>query len=158
MKWYVIYTSPRSEKKVKQRLEAMETECYLPLHRTPRVWSDRVKIVEVPLFNSYLFVRCEERKLHTLLSVYGVVRIVFHCGKPAVVSRKEIEAIRVFLQQAIDRPLCEGEEVEILSGALKHISGKIRRVKKKYLMLYIEPLGSTVCVNISIVARVNRIK
>ena len=43
--WYVLYTAPRAEKQVQSRVDALGVECWLPLHRSPRVWSDRVKIV-----------------------------------------------------------------------------------------------------------------
>jgi len=156
--WYVLYTKPRAEKKVSERLQAMDVEHYLPLHRTPRVWSDRVKLVDKPLFSSYVFVRCREPELHPLLYVNGVIRMVYYCGKPAVIRPKEIDAIRLFLEQAANRKLCEGDEVEILSGALKNVSGKIRKIKKKYLVLSIEQIGITVCVNTSNVVHTNRIK
>ena len=156
--WYALYTKPRAEKKVNERLQAMGVECYLPLHRAPHIWSDRVKLVDKPLFSSYIFVRCGEPELHSLLFVYGVVRIVYYCGQPAVVRPKEIDAIRSFLKQATNRRLCVGEEVEILSGALKHVSGKIHKIKKHYLLLTIEQIGGTVCVNLSNVAYKNRMK
>lgn len=156
--WYVLYTSPRAEKKVKSRLDELGIDNYLPLHRSPSVWSDRVKMIDKPLFNSYVFVRCKEYELRSLLQVYGVSRIVYYTGKPAVVRPKEIDAIRLFLEEAAEHPLCEGEEVEILNGALKHISGKVRRVKKNYLLLFIEQLGASVAVNLVNVARVNRIR
>lgn len=82
--WYVLYTAPRAEKQVRDRIDALGVECWLPLHRAPRVWSDRVKIVELPLFNSYLFVRCTDPELRNLTRVYGVARIVYYNGKPAV--------------------------------------------------------------------------
>jgi len=151
--WYVLYTQPRAEKRVNERLQALVDECYLPLHKAPSVWSDRVKIVEKPLFSSYIFVRCCESELYPLLHVSGIVRVVFYCGKPAVIRPKEIAEIKLFLEQAANRKLCEGEEVEILCGAFKHISGKIRKIKKNYLMLYIEQMGSTVCVDLANVAR-----
>jgi len=156
--WYALYTKPRTEKKVHERLQAMKVESYLPLHRTPCVWSDRVKMVDKPLFPSYLFVRCREPELRPLLNVFGVVRIVYYCGQPAVIPSKEITAIRAFLEQAANHELYVGEEVEILSGALKRISGKIRKIKKKYLMLYIEQIGATVCVDLSNVMHINHIK
>ena len=156
--WYVLYTSPRAEKQVQNRIAALGIECWLPLHRSPRVWSDRVKIVEGPLFNSYVFVYCSDSVLRDLIYVYGVVRIVYYNGKPAIVRPKEIDAIKEFLEQASDHTLCPGEEVEILCGAMKHISGKIKRIKKTHLLLYIEQLGATVCVKLDDVARVNRIK
>ena len=156
--WYALYTKPRAEKKVNERLQAMGVESYLPLHRAPRIWSDRVKIVDKPLFSSYIFVRCGDPELHSLLYVYGVVRIVYYCGRPAEVRPKEIDVIRSFLKQATNCRLCVGEEVEILSGAMKRISGKIKKIKKNYLVLTIEQIGVTVCVNLSNVAPKNRIK
>ena len=85
--WYVLYTAPRAEKQVRDRIDALGIECWLPLHRAPRVWSDRVKIVELPLFNSYLFVRCTDPELRNLTRVYGVARIVYYNGKPAARRR-----------------------------------------------------------------------
>ena len=143
--WYVLYTAPRAEKQVRDRIDALGVECWLPLHRAPRVWSDRVKIVELPLFNSYLFVRCTDPELRNLTRVYGV-------------ARKEIDAIQDFLDQASEHALCPGEEVEILCGAMKHVSGKVKKIKKNHLVLYLEQLGATVCVKLDDVARVDRLK
>jgi hypothetical protein len=50
--WLVIYTKPRAEKKVNERLLEEGFETYLPLQKVIRQWSDRKKKVEVPLFNS----------------------------------------------------------------------------------------------------------
>lgn len=156
--WFILYTTPRSEKQVKERLETQtQVESWLPLHRSPRVWSDRVKIIEKPLFSSYIFVRCKEKELHQLLSVYGVSHIVYYNGHPAIIKQYEINAIHDFLERAANRPLMPGEEVEILCGAMKHISGRVKVIKKKFLILYLKELGATVCVNTENVARVNRL-
>lgn len=158
LEWFVLYTAARAEKQVKARIDALGVECWLPLHRSPRVWSDRVKIVEVPLFTSYLFVRCTDPVLRDLIRVYGVARIVYYNGKPAVVRQREIDAIKEFLEHADSHELCVGEEVEILCGAMKHVSGKVKKIKKNHLVLYLEQLGATVCVKLDDVARVNRLK
>lgn len=158
LNWYVLYTSPRAEKQVKDRIALTGIECWLPLHRSPRVWSDRVKIVDIPLFNSYIFVRCKEHELYPLLKIYGVARIVFYNGRPAIIRQKEIDAIQEFLEQAANHTLLVGDEVEILTGAMKSISGKVRKIKKNYLILYLEQLGATVSVNLTDVAPVKRIK
>jgi transcription antitermination factor NusG len=156
--WYVLYTSPRAEKQVRERITLQNVECFLPLHRTPRAWSDRVKMVDVPLFHSYIFVRCHESQLYSLLSVYGVSRIVYYNGKPAIIRQKEIDAIKDFLQQSANHELLVGDEVEILAGAMKNVSGKVRKIKKTYLVLYLEQLGATVSVNLQNVAPANRLK
>ena len=157
-KWYTLYTSPRSEKRVKERLENNGFESYLPLHRSKRVWSDRVKIVDVPLFNSYIFVKCKESDILSLLRINGVVRVVFYNEKPAVVRQKEIDAIKMFLEVAEGRVLCKGDEVEILTGSMKNKSGKIMKMKKKYLVLRIDQLAATVCINTENVAPLYRVK
>lgn len=127
------------------------------MHRTPRVWSDRVKMVDIPLFSSYIFVRCSDPVLRTLIQVYGVSRIVYYNGKPALVRQQEIDAIKAFLEQASEHALVPGDEVEILCGAMKHVSGKVKKIKKNHLLLYLEQLGATVCVKLDDVARVNRL-
>lgn len=156
--WYVLYTAARAEKQVKDRIDALGVECWLPLHRAPRVWSDRIKMVDIPLFSSYVFVKCTDPVLRDLIRVYGVSRIVYYNGKPAVVRQKEIDAIKEFLEKAAQHSLCAGEEVEILCGAMKSVSGKIKKVKKNHLVLYLEQLGATVCVKLDDVARVDRLK
>lgn len=155
--WYVLYTAPRAEKQVVERLTMAGITSWLPLHRSPRVWSDRVKIVDIPLFSSYVFVNCKEHELRNLLNIYGVVRTVYYDGKPAVVRQKEIDGIRQFLEEAACHELCLGEEVEILCGAMKHVSGKVAKIKKTHLVLFIEQLGATVCVNLNDVAKTKRL-
>ena len=155
--WFVLYTTPRSEKKVKEQLENKGVECYLPLHRTPRVWSDRVKLVDIPLFSSYIFVRCKPFELFPISKLIGVVKVILYNGSPAVVRQSEIEAIKAFLEKAKERVLCTGDEVEILTGSMKHQSGKIIKIKKKYILLSIEQLTATVCVNTENVAPLKKI-
>jgi transcription antitermination factor NusG len=149
-RWYVLYTAPRAEKKAEQRLKQNDLQTFLPLHLSPRRWSDRIKMVEVPFLPSYLFVRTTEHDLRSLVSIQGVSRIVFYNGKPAVIRDKEIKAIELFLEQARTREISYSleEEVLIACGPLKDISGKIKRVKKKFLVLYLEQLGVTVSVGI----------
>ena len=156
--WYALYTKPRFEKRIKERLESNGYESYLPLHRTPRVWSDRIKMVDIPLFNSYIFVKCREFEILSLLRINGIVRVVFYNGKPAVIRQVEIDAIQAFLKEAEGRVLCAGDDVEILAGSMKSKSGKIVMIKKKYLVLRVEQLTATVCVKMDNVVPLKRLK
>lgn len=158
LNWYALYTQPRAEKRVKEKLEMNGVECYLPLHRSPRVWSDRVKMVDIPLFNSYIFVKCKDADILQMNRISGVVRTVFYDGKPAKIRQDEIDAIRLFIEEASGKTLCKGDEVEILTGSMKRRSGKIIKIKKKYIMLHIQQLMATVCVNTESVAPLNRVK
>ena len=158
MKWYTLYTRPRFEKRVKEELEANNYECYLPLHRTPRTWSDRIKLVDMPLFSSYIFVMCKESDIFSLIRINGVVRVVFYNKKPAVIRQKDIDAIKLFIEAAEGKILCTGDEVQILAGTMKNKSGRIVKIKKKYLILSIDQLAATVCVNTEYVVPLNRAK
>ncbi len=96
--WYLLYTNPRAEKKTETELRFLGFEVYLPLHKTLHQWSNRKKMVEVPLFNSYLFVYTElERHYYPILNVPGVVKFVNFEKKPAIVDPREIELIRLML-------------------------------------------------------------
>jgi transcription antitermination factor NusG len=156
-KWYAVYTNPRAEKRVNEKLKRAGIETYLPLHRTPRAWSDRVKLVDMPLFTSYVFVKCEEKFITQLYNFQGIARVLYNNGKPAVIRQIEIDAIKKFLELAIDKPLCNGDEVEILAGSLKKICGVVTRMSKRYIYLRIAHLNAVICVNISKVAPSKRL-
>ena len=151
-KWLVIYTTPRAEKKVDDRLKEQGIETYLSLYTTIRQWSDRKKKVELPLFNSYVFVRVGEKERFKVLETYGVVRFLYFLRQPAVVRDKEIEAIRLFLHQTegLKIKVEVGQKVEIASGPMEGVYGKVVRVGKEKLVLQIEQLS------MSLVAEVER--
>ncbi len=156
MSWYVLYTAARAEKKVAERLCDIGVEVFLPVHRSKRKWSDRVKIVDLPLFNSYVFVRHPEHKLRNLLSVYGVSRIIFYLGRPAVVRDDEIDAVKEFLRIAENREIIsEGDQVEILNGAMESKKGEVLKIEGERAILYLEELGAKIYVSLSDVNKVN---
>jgi transcription antitermination factor NusG len=65
-KWLAIYTRPRWEKKVNLLLQEKGVESYCPLNKVKRKWSDRVKIIEEPLFKSYVFVKVSDDEKTTV--------------------------------------------------------------------------------------------
>ena len=141
--WYLLYTNPRAEKKAEIELRFLGYEVYLPLHKTLRQWSDRKKMVEVPLFNSYLFVYTElEKNFYPILNVPGVVKFVNFEKKPAIVDPREIELIRLMLGNIQDlenvtagEPIEPGEEIEIIAGPLIGTKGKMIEHKGKNKIL-----------------------
>lgn len=145
-KWYVLYTAPRAEKQVEMRLRDLNLDVFLPLHKSPRKWSDRIKIVEIPLFSSYVFVHTQHEKLYQLLSVPGVVRIIFFSGVPAVITTKEINAIRKFVEQTqgLKYTFEVNDEIKIALGPMKDVCGRVIKVGKKHIVLTVEQIGITV--------------
>lgn len=154
MNWYVLYTKPRAEKQVAQRIVELGVEMYLPLHKVKRKWSDRVKIVEVPLFNSYIFVKVAQSQLQSLSVINGVSRIVYYLRKPAVVRDAEIEAIKEFLVLAeYSEIIFEGDLVAINQGLFENVTGKVLYVTEKGVALFLEELGAKIFVRREMVAK-----
>ena len=135
-KWYAIYTRPRWEKKVNALLLEKGIESYCPLNKVRRRWSDRIKMVEEPLFKSYVFVKIPEAERSNVRMTTGVVNFVYWNGKPAIIKEKEIQTIRRFLNeyenvevQKIE--LHPQQRIKIASGPMMDHEGKILEVKNK---------------------------
>lgn len=148
LRWYVLYTMSHAEKQVDLRLKKRLIETFLPLHLSPRKWSDRIKLVEMPIFPSYIFVKTTENELRSLLTISGVSRIVFYNGIPAVLRDSEIAQIKLFLEKAQTSEIVfhANDDVLIACGPLKDLTGTIKRVSKKQIILHLEQLGITVSV------------
>lgn len=158
--WYTLYTAPRAEKKVNERLLQSNIKAFLPLLLQRKKWSDRVKLIEEPLFKSYIFVSCSECELFDCLKIQGVSRVVYYCGKPAVVRFCEIMQIKKFLKQAKGASLItEGDDVEIVDNALKtyngYLSGKVKKIKGKYLYLQLDQLNAKITVRLNQAVKIN---
>lgn len=143
--WYVLYTKPRNEKKVAERLAEHQYEVYCPLVETVRLWSDRRKKVKTPLFNSYVFVRLEERERGDVLKDPGILNFVFWLGRPAVVRDAEIDAIRYITSEAGEVEVLSidyniGDDVLIREGTFKGLKGIVDTVDKNQVTLYIDAL------------------
>ena len=145
-KWFAVYTRPRWEKKVHKLLEEKGIESYCPLNKVHRKWSDRIKIVEEPLFKSYVFVKVNEEEKTPVRMTEGVVNFIYWLGKPALIKEKEIEIIKRFLNDHHDvevRPveIKEGKKVVVQSGILMGKQGTVKKVLHKKVEIIIESIG-----------------
>ena len=152
--WRAVYTKPRNEKKVAERLEQQGIEVYCPVQTTLKQWSDRKKKVSVPVFPSYVFLHVNAKESDTVLQDPSVLNYVYWLGKPAIIREDEIESIRSFLTENMDRPLeivnyREGENVEIFTGPFKGHKGTIDKIKTGKLSLLIESLGMLIRVEVN---------
>jgi transcription antitermination factor NusG len=96
-RWHVIYTKSKWEKKVDELLMQRGFESWCPVQKQERQWSDRKKIIEVPLFRSYVFVKTCKEDYSKLLSTIGVVNFLYFEKKPAIIRDNEIEEIKKYL-------------------------------------------------------------
>jgi len=154
MAWRVIYTKPRNEKKVFERLTAQGIDCYCPYQKTLKQWSDRKKWVEEPVFRSYMFVNdpsSYDVDL-TILQTAGVVRFLYWLGKPAIVRDEEIEIIKKFLgeYQGVEILSFEkGTQLRVKDGALKDCEGIVEYQTENEVVLRVEKLGMSLVAKLS---------
>ncbi|MBW1657679.1 UpxY family transcription antiterminator [Flavobacterium quisquiliarum] len=146
MNWYVVYTKPKWEKKVADKLKELGIECYCPLVTQVKQWSDRKKKIEVPLFNSYVFVQLTDVERNSVFQVAGVVRYLFWLGKPAIVKDEEIEIIKTNLKapnisDVTVSSIQVGDRIKLESGAFSNQSAIVREVSNNYYILVLETLG-----------------
>lgn len=144
--WYVVYTKPKWEKKVAEQLNLKNVECYCPLITQVKQWSDRKKKVEVPLFNSYVFVHLEESQRNLAFLSAGAIRYLFWLGKPAIVRNEEIETIKKWLDSSqINEITVEsyqvGDKIKVVSGPFANQAAVVKDVSKNHYILVLESLG-----------------
>jgi transcriptional antiterminator NusG len=144
--WFVVYTKPRWEKKVSRQLEQKKIEYYCPINKVQRQWSDRKKIIEEPLFTSYVFVRLNETEHSAVRMTDGVINFVYWLQKPAVVRNEEIETIRRFVNDYTDvklekKPINLNDKVRVIAGPLMQREGNIVEVRSRTVKVSLPSLG-----------------
>ena len=144
--WYVLYTKPKNEKKVAERLTAAGYNVYCPLHKVKRQWSDRVKIIEEPLFKGYLFIQVEDHKRDQVFSFPGTVRYLFWLRRPALVRDAEIKTIQKWLgeyaHEDIDiSDILPGDYVRITSGPFTGEQAVLLDKTNKKAVVQLKELG-----------------
>lgn len=146
LNWYALKTTPRWEKKIASLLSAKGHEVYCPLNKTIRQWSDRKKLVEEPLFKTFLFAKIEDGCKYELLGTKGVIGFVNYLGKPGIVREEEIITIKKFLsefeniQTEFIQPAINSE-VRINQGVLMNFKGLVVEVSGKLARVKLEGLG-----------------
>lgn len=154
--WKVVYTRPRWEKKVDVLLRLMDIESYCPLRKEYHTWADRKKMVEVPLFSSYLFVNCNAKEEIQIKQTLGIINFVFYQAKPAVIREEEIEKIKYFVEHYKDievvsvSQLAVGDRLLIKSGAFIDKRGEILQIQGKNLVMLLEHMGCVIVTKVAI--------
>lgn len=148
-KWFVLCTKPRNELKVLNRLLSIGVDAYTPSRIELRQWSDRKKKVIVPLLPSMVLVRLDEKKVHKVFEIPGVVRYLFEYGKRAEVSNEEVVAMQSFVENTItvqESKLVVGATVQV---PLLDQEAQLLSVKGKNCIAQLKKLGAIVSFQLS---------
>ena len=135
-KWYALYVSSRQEKKVQDALLQKGIEAYTPVVKTMRQWSDRKKMVELPLITGYVFVKHADTEKEKVFTVNGIVNYVTFEKKPAVVNEKELQVLKDIISFGYETSVTNytnftsGTDVKITQGDFKGLEGTIIKKDK----------------------------
>ena len=145
MPWYALYTKPRNEIKVTEKLLQLGIEAYCPTLSTVKQWSDRKKKVILPLLSSYIFVHLEEKDRDKVFLIPGIVRYVYWLGKPAIIRDVEIQTLQDWLakgnQNIISKTLEPGDKIKIESGIFAGQEAVLKEQSSTKMWLVLESLG-----------------
>jgi len=135
MRWYALTVKPQHEKAVAEQLRIKGLETYLPLYRSRRRWSDRVKTINLPLFSQYVFSQFHLEERVRVLQTASVLSIVSFAGLPCPVEASQLEALRAIVGSGLSYSpwpfLHAGQRVQICGGPLKGIEGILDREKSE---------------------------
>jgi len=134
--WFALQVKPRAEKAVAAIAANKGLEGFLPLQKVRRNWSDRVKVLELPLFPGYLFCRmCVENRLPAL-TIPGVLGMVGVGKTPLAIADGEIASIQAAVASGLWTEPCAfleaGQEIRIAEGPLAGLEGIYLESKKQH--------------------------
>jgi len=151
--WCAVYTRHQHEKSIEEMLKAKGFEVFLPLYESTRRWKDRRKVLSLPLFPCYVFVRGAHERRLPVLTTPGVHMIISRGERVATVPEEEIEAIRRTVDGSYSvepHPFLRcGERVRVVRGSLEGVEGILTRKKNSYrLVLSVDMLAQSVSVEV----------
>jgi transcriptional antiterminator NusG len=136
-RWYGLAVHPRREAAAKDHLARRGIAVFLPVAMERRAWSDRIKVVERPLFPGYLFVRTvldaeRRRQLLRATATYDLVgRLPGDARIARAISDAEIDSLMrlVAADRALDpvSKLVPGQLVVVGAGPLRGARGVVHR-------------------------------
>ena len=137
-KWFVLQTKPRKEKIVLQQIEQKKIEVYSPFIEKIRIWSDRKKKIQVPLFSGYVFIHGDEsERIRAITDTIGAMKYIYFQKRPAVVSDMEIEIIKQALLSPEkisieEKRIKKGDLIVVSHGLFKGMKGYVNEFRGKY--------------------------
>ena len=154
-RWFAIRTRYKSEKLAYKQLISRQIDAYLPIRHLIRRYGRKKREVDLPLINNFVFVKIVKKDYLTVLQTEYVNGFLKLGHNLLSIPEEQIELIRRLLGENIDlevvenRILEKGDWVEVTSGPLLGMRGKLVQVKGKEKVL-VELINSGYSLEISI--------
>jgi transcription antitermination factor NusG len=137
--WFAIQVKTCTEKAATTVLQYKGYECFLPLGKSRRHWSDRIKELEVPLFPGYLFCRFDPYNRLPILKTPGVIQVLGIGKSLTPVDDDEIAALQCIGKTGLPvEPwpfLQAGDIARIEHGPLRGLTGIVVNIKSEFKVI-----------------------
>ena len=134
--WFAVRVRSNYEKPVSAVLRGKGFEEFVPTYRAKRQWSDRIKVIDLPLFPGYLFCRLDLNKRLPLLTTPGFLYLVGKGKMPEPVDEREILAIQSVLRSGIPAlpwpSVIVGQKVRLERGPLRGVEGVVDKIADQH--------------------------
>ncbi|HMM18655.1 MAG TPA: UpxY family transcription antiterminator [Petrimonas sp.] len=150
-RWLAAYVKMHHEKRVYDRLTGMNIECFLPIQREVRKWSDRKKKVDKILIPMMIFVRISQQEHLEVLQTSSVLQFLTlrNEKKPAVIPDEQMERFRFIVDNSEEdiaihngADLTVGKTVRVIKGPLTGLIGELAQLEgKNKIAINIPQLG-----------------
>jgi transcriptional antiterminator RfaH len=160
--WYLLYTRPNREMKISYCLKKNNIQYFLPVIRKISQWNRRKKVIEMPLFPSYIFV-----KLTGMADYFKTCNNEGVCGfvksrKTLVwISEHLINQVRIAVENSESVYVSAGyfhlgEPVEVKDGILSGLSGELVQYNgKSKILLRMNMMNRSILVDLPEENRLN---
>lgn len=152
--WYALYVNARHEKKIVLKLLEQHIEAYTPIIRKMQQWSDRKKHVEFPMLSGYIFVKTDLANKEKILETTYVLGFIKFNGVEASIKESEIDILKSIERTGYDitqevSDLKMSDDVEIIQGPLKGLTGKIVRIQNEdYISIELDSIKQSIRVKV----------
>ena len=148
MKWYVLYTKPRCEKKAEEQLLSLGIDAFCPVHSQIGFWSDRKKRVNIPALPSMVLINIDEKDINRVFECSLVIKYMFWLGQRAVVRQSEIDILKKYLNA--DHDLIKSNLLDIKVGDNFNLSsfhnekGVVSKISNNNIWIYLKSIGYSI--------------
>jgi len=154
--WFALHTRSRFENVVGEGLYKKSLEVFLPKITVKSKRRDRKKMIRVPLFPGYLFVKTDLNPTEhiEILKTVGAVRLVGNREGPVSISDDTIGSLKIMIasEQPVDtgRQFRKGDRVIVVEGPFAGVVGTFVRYRgTDRVVVNIEALGQFAGVDVS---------
>jgi len=153
--WYALHTKSRFENVVNEGLSKKALDVFLPKITVQSRRRDRRKMIRVPLFPGYVFVRTDLNPYEhvEILKTTGAVRLIGSTRGPVPITDATIDSLKIMV--ATDEEVItgtrfkKGDRVMVVRGPFAGVTGVFSRYRGDgRVIVNIEALGQFAAVNV----------